>query len=573
MTACRIPSSAQPRATPSPAARLVAAMTSLFALSAFFAFITPNALAQPAQAHTSAVLAEAASRVTRVKVYPGSATVERAARVSAGARSLTFRCLPQGLDAQSLQVLADSGVRVGETSVQVLDRAIAGGCAGPLDDRVREAQDQLAAASAETDALQLAHTYLKTVANTPPTAQASGPGTPGAGAIGTTTETLRKSAQDTLVRLHQARRRQEALEFALKALTTEQNRIAGPRARVANVTVTLAAERDADVRLSYQVRGPSWSPSYRATLDTAAANVRLERLALVAQTTGEDWSGVQLTLSTGQPTRATSGQLPRAWTLDVEPPPAPVAAEPRAAGTRMLERLPPPPAPAPAAAMAEAPEPMPSFDIDVQEGAFATEFAVPQRITVPSGGQRITLALGQTDQRAQLVSRTVPAQEEAAYLVAVLPAPPGVWPAAPVALYRDGAFVGNGQLDTATIARTGLSFGRDERVQVRAEPARETTASAGLTGARTERSQQRSYVVDNRHTAPVALQVLDAAPVSQNEQITVESRYEPAATDTAWNRQPGTVLWSQTVPAGASARFAATHTVRFPKDLRLQENR
>jgi len=457
--------------------------------------------------------------------------------------------------------------------MQVLDRAIAGGCAGPLDDRVREAQDQLAAASAETDALQLAHTYLKTVANTPPTEQASGPGTPGAGAIGTTTETLRRSAQDTLVRLHQAQRRQDALELALKALATEQNRIAGPRARVANVTVTLAAERDAEVRLTYQVRGPSWSPSYRATLDTAAASVRLERLALVAQNTGEDWSGVQLTLSTGQPTRATTGQLPRPWTLDVEPPPTPAMAAPAALPSSVtLMRMAPPPAPAPAA-MAEAPEPMPSFDVAVQEGAFATEFAVPQRISVPSGGQRITLALGQTDQRAQLLSRTVPAQEEAAYLVAVLPTPPGVWPAAPVALYRDGAFVGNGQLDTAAIARTGLAFGRDERVLVRAEPARETTASAGLTGARTERTQQRAYTVDNRHTAPIALQVLDAAPLSQNEQITVESRYEPAATDTAWNQQPGTVLWSQQLPAGASARFTATHTVRFPKDLRLQESR
>lgn len=513
---------------------------------------------------------EPASRIARVKLYPGSATVERVARVPAGARSLTFRCLPAGLDAQSLQVQADASVRVGETSVQVLDRAIAGGCASPLDDRVRAAQDQLAAASAESDALELAHTYLKTVANTPPAVQASGPGTPGAGTINTTTETLRRSAQDTLVKLHQAQRRQEAAELALKALTAERDRIAGPAARVALVTVTLAAERDADVRLAYQVRGPSWSPSYRASLDTAAASVRLERLALVAQNTGEDWGGVQLTLSTGQPTRATSGRLPRPWTLDVEPPPQPVPPPAPAPAAASLQRLAAPVAPAP---MAEAAEPLPSFDVAVAEGAYATEFAVPQRITVPSGGQRITLALGQTDARAQLLSRTVPAQEEAAYLVAVLPAPAGVWPTAPVALYLDGAFVGSGQLDTAAIARTGLAFGRDERVRVRAEPTRDATGSAGLTGARTERTQQRAYTVDNRHTAPIALQVLDAAPVSQNEQITVESRYEPAPADTAWNQQPGTVLWSQTLAAGASARFTASHTVRYPKDVRLQERR
>ena len=127
----------------------------------------------------------------------------RTARVPAGSRSVTFRCLPQGLDARSLQVVADAPVRVGNISVQVPERPLADGCARPLDERVRAAQDQLATAQAETDALELAHTYLKTVADTAPTTQTGGPGTPGAGNISVTTDALRRSAQDTLMRLHQ----------------------------------------------------------------------------------------------------------------------------------------------------------------------------------------------------------------------------------------------------------------------------------------------------------------------------------------------------------------------------------
>ena len=130
----------------------------------------------PAFAHAQT---DAPSRITSVKLYPGSATVERTARVPAGSRSVTFRCLPQGLDARSLQVVADAPVRVGDIGVQVQERALAGGCASPLDERVRAAQDQLAASQAETDALELAHTYLKTVAGTAPTTQTSGPGTHG----------------------------------------------------------------------------------------------------------------------------------------------------------------------------------------------------------------------------------------------------------------------------------------------------------------------------------------------------------------------------------------------------------
>ena len=36
---------------------------------------------------------------------------------------------------------------------------------------------------------------------------------------------------------------------------------------------------------------------------------------------------------------------------------------------------------------------------------------------------------------------------------------------------------------------------------------------------------------------------------------------------------PGTVLWQQSLPAGASARFAAEHVLRYPKELQLREQR
>ena len=123
------------------------------------------------------------------------------------------------------------------------------------------------------------------------------------------------------------------------------------------------------------------------------------------------------------------------------------------------------------------------------------------------------------------------------------------------------------------LARTGLSFGRDERVLVRAEAPREHSASAGLTGATTERQIQRAYTVENRHDKTIALQVLDAAPLSQNEQISVQSRYDPPPADSAWNQQPGTIAWSQPLAAGATAQFSAEHTIRYPKDIELLENK
>ena len=525
---------------------------------------------------TGALAQDAVSRIARVTVYPGVAAVERVAKVAAGARSLTIACLPASLDAQSLQIQADSGVRVGEFHVLTEDRDVATACASPLDGRIRELEDQIAALKAEAGGLQLVDQYLKSVAAGPATddgTPAARTASPPPAQIGSTADVLRKTGQDTKARSHQLQRRQEALELSLKPLLAERERVASQRTRVVSVTVNLAAERDGELRLNYQVRGPGWQPSYRATLDTTKASVQIERLALVAQNSGEDWGNVQLLLSTGQPQRATQGRLPRPWTLDVAPPPPPAAAMPMAA------MAPAPAAPAPKAMERRQAEEMPSFDVSTVDKGFATEFAVPQRISVPSNGQRITLALGTHQAPARLLVRAAPGVEEAAYLVADMAPPPGVWPAGSVGLYRDGAYVGTGRLDFAALPstapgegpRTSLSFGRDELVQVRAEAPQQMTGSTGLTGARTERQTRRSYQVENRHKTAIDLQVLHAAPVSRNEKIEVESRYTPQPAELAWNGTPGTIAWRQNLGAGASASFAAEHWVRYPKDIQLQE--
>ncbi|AVQ81161.1 MULTISPECIES: DUF4139 domain-containing protein [unclassified Variovorax] len=505
------------------------------------------------------------SRITQVKVYPGSATVDRVARVAAGSRSVTFACLPAGLDVQSLQVSADASVRVGETSVLSEARELSAQCAtSALDGRIRELEDQKAALQAESDALGMVNGYLKGLAG-------SGGDTPqGARApmdarnLVAMTEAMRRTGQDSLLKQHQIQRRQTDIDRQLNPLLAERTRTQGSGEQVMAVTVTLAASADADVRLSYQVNGPGWTPSYRALLDSGTGKVRIERQALVAQATGEDWRGVKLVLSTGQPRRETTGRLPSAWRIGVEPPPA---------RTRNEELAPMPAAPiamAPESARQSRERRAPLFDVSVFDSSFATEFSVPQSIDVPSNGQRVTLALGQHEDTARLVARTSPRVDASAFLVADMAQPDGVWPAGPMLLYRDGAFVGNGRWSPPTDARLTLSFGRDELVRVQAEPERDNQGTGGFAGSRAERKVQRAYVVENRHRTPVTVEVLEAAPVSVDEQVRVSSQFAPRPDDLSWNKQPGLTMWRFDLDAGKSARVAADYTIGYPKDARLQ---
>lgn len=517
-----------------------------------------------AQAVASAGGADA-SRITQVKVYPGSATVERVARVATGSRSVTFACLPAGLDVQSLQVSAGASVRVGETSVLSEARELSARCAtSALDGRIRELEDQKAALQAENEALGMVTGYLKGLSG------GGGESAQGARApmdarnLAAMTDAMRRTGQDSLLKQHQIQRKQTDIDRQLNPLLAERKRSQGDGAQVMAVTVTLAASADADVKLSYQVNGPGWTPTYRALLDTATRKVRIERQALVAQATGEDWRGVKLVLSTGQPRRETTGRTPNAWRIGIEPPQR-APASPVAA---MMA------APAPAAsldrkrAMAEAAEPL--FDVAVFDNSFATEFAVPQSIDVPSNGQRVTLALGQHEDTAKLAARTSPRVDASAFLVAELAQPSGVWPAGALQLYRDGNFVGSGRWNAPSDAKLTLSFGRDELVRVQPEPEQDSQGTGGFVGSRAERKVQRAYVVENRHHTPIAVQVLEAAPVSVDEQVRVAAQFSPQPGELAWNKQPGLAMWSFDLDAGKTARVAADYTISYPKDARLQ---
>ena len=526
-------------------------------------------------------------RMDRVTLYQGSATVERTLALAAGAREAVFTCLPAALDPQSLQAQGD-GVRVGEVRVDSSERALMPECASAQDARIRSVEDELARVNAATSALQLSDSYLKTVATLAPT-DGKTLAAPSPAQIQATAEALRRGLEDSQVRAHQLQRDKRTLEQQLRALQQEQGRSASAQSKVMRVRVQLAAERASTLRLVYQVRGPSWQSSYRATLEdnqdsgkAAAENagtgsVHIERQAIVAQSTGEDWSGVQLRLSTGTPQRSTQGQLPRPWVLDIAAPPALQMARSKAmAGAPAMGA----PAPAPPADSAVEASAAPDFEVQTQDSAYATEFAVPGRTSVPSSGERITLALGSTDAPARLLTRTTPEVELAAYRVARIGRPAGVWPAGPVALLQGTRFIGNGRLDfssasnaAADAASAELAFGRDDKVAVHAAPVQDTRGTAGLTGSTTERTVQSSYRVDNQHSRAIELQVLHAAPVSRDEKIEVRSRYTPQPVHLAFGGAPGTVLWQQSLAAGASAGFAAEHVLRYPQDAPLRERR
>lgn len=529
------------------------------ALSALVAALAWTQTPLPAYAAadaTSLQVSGSRAPITEVTLYPGVAAVQREARINAGTRQLRFECLPASVDTQSLQISADNGVRVGDLKVLMQARTAAPkDCSSPLDEQIRRLEDQVAALEAEESAAKLVGDYLQGVAKPGDESKMA------ASQIAATSQALRQSSRDNSLRAHQIQRQKQDLLQQLQPLSDERDRTGSAQSQVMTVTVQLASSSAATVRLNYQVRGPSWQPSYRAQLNTASGTVQLERQAQVVQGSGEDWSNVRLRLATGQPTRSTQGVLPRPWIVDLAQPAMPAPAPASIA----MERRPM----AAAKMVADINPELPQLDVSSINTAYSTQFVVPYPITVPSSSERLNLTLGKETVAASLLTRAAPAMEEAAYLIATLQAPAGIWPAGSVALFRDQAFVGNGRLDfgNAQALAQGLSFGRDEKVVVRRLPQEANTGSGGFLASKSERSVVRSYAAENRHDQAIALQLLDAAPVSRNDQIRVQSQYTPQPANTRWNGQNGMIAWELQLPAGSSAQFKAVHQIRFPEDI------
>jgi uncharacterized protein (TIGR02231 family) len=523
--------------------------------------------------------AEPASRVTRVTVYPGVALVERSARVTQGARQLVLPCLPANFDVQQLRLEADAGIRIGPVSAVTLPREQVPACnTSAQDERIRALEDQIATLGAESAGHDLALAYLKTLA--PDDAASAAPQRSNAAPaqIQATAETIRRLGQDALLQQQRLARQREALELQLQPLLQERERLRASRGQVRSVNVSLSASRDGEVRLRYEISGPSWSPAYRATLESTGRSVTLERLALVSQASGEDWQGVQLRLSTGSPRSAVTAPLPRPWQLAIappRPPAAPVAMAMAAPSPRMLAKR---------SDAAEAEEvgdvaPEPDFTVQTVQGEFSTEFEVPGRVDLASGRERVSFALGTQSVEARLLVRVSPAVQPAAYLVAELARPEGVWPDGPLQLWRGSQLVGaslwrsSADASPASRERLGLPFGRDELVRVQVNPNQQRNASAGFIGSRTERREQHVYLIENRHPTPIDLQVLEASPVSTDERISVTRQFNPALTLDPWQDQPGLIAWEQRLAPAATARFQADYVITLPKDSPLSESR
>jgi uncharacterized protein (TIGR02231 family) len=509
-------------------------------------------------------LSQQSSRITRVTLYPGSAAIERTGSVAAGSGTLEMTGLPANFDLRTLRVEAGPGIRVGEVSVQDLGRAEAlSGREADLEARIQALNDEKAALDVEVKTAELVRDYLASLRARPGTeSDKAHPIAVDPKAIPAVIEALRRGGGEAYGQIQRIEIKKRAIDKQVAALQRDLARLRTGARDARTLVISYAASRAGEVRATYQVTNAGWKPVYRAALDSSTSRVELERQATIMQRTGEDWRGVALRLSTGQP-RAAQIVDPSTWQLVIRPP--------AHAGVLANEVA----SPAPAMTLPErramadkagprADEPAPI--VAQFQTQFTTEFAVPGTVDLAADGRQVNVSLSAESIAVKQRVRVVPRQGSVAMVTAEAELPDGVWIPGDTQLYRDGSYIGSTFWNAQAKEKLVLPFGRDDRIQVSTNRTKNRSGSGGLISQRNERQIADLYIVTSRHKVPVELLLLEAAPVAVSDQISVDAAFEPKPKITDWEEKRGVVAWEQSLAPGGTLKFVADYTIRYPKE-------
>jgi uncharacterized protein (TIGR02231 family) len=519
---------------------------------------------------------DASSQIDAVTVYPDGATVTRLIRLDlpVGDSTLLVRDFPLSLDRSSLRVEGEGGARLVVGAVDARPPGPTPPANLPQIDRRLEAlRDQRAALDGEIASATARRKFAERFAESSPV----GLGEKGvARPISEWRAAFAAVAEETATAesaIRDAKIKQRDIDREIALLEAERN-TTPPKKLEVRIDLNAAAAAPALLRVTYAVRGARWTPAYDARLDTGAKDrkpsLELVRRAEIAQTTGEDWSDVALTVSTVRV--AGGGSAPELRPLIVR---YPVPGQPRIPASGALY------APAPRAALDEAASradegrlrKAEEQEATLDAGGFQVLFRVPGRIAVPAGQGAKSFRIASATIAPDLTVHAVPALAETAFLRASFkhgedaPLLPGL-----VSIYRDGVFVGKSPLALAAKDEAvRLGFGVDDKIKISRAVVRRLEGTAGLIGSSKTDEREFRTTLRNAHEFPIHVAIEDQLPVSEAEDIQVEMlpvSTPPTARDLRDRR--GVMEWSFEAKPGETTEIKLGWRVRWPKDKAVQ---
>lgn len=511
---------------------------------------------------------DAASTVDAVTVYPDGASVTRviALDIPAGDNTVVLKDFPLTLDVSSLRVEGEADAKLTLGAVDTKPPRAAPPVNLPeLDKRLEALKDERVNLEDAITAANARRKFAERFAETSP----AGIGDKGeARPIADWRAAFAAVSEEVAIAdaaIREAQRKQRDIDREIARLESDRT-IKPPSKLEVRIDLAAAAPAKAMLRVTYAVRNARWAPLYDARLDTGAKDrkplLELVRRAEITQSTGEDWSNVALAVSTVRTARG--GSAPELDSLIVQYPQAPrPIAQSAASDSARLRGMPAPMADAVAKRIDEQ-------QAVVEVNGFQVMFRIPGRVSIAAGEGARNLLVSTATVAPDLTIRSAPVRDPSAFLEASFkqaedaPLLPGR-----IAIYRDGVFVGRGQMAAAgKDEMVRLGFGADDKVKIERAVVKRNEGSAGLI-VTTSKTDERAFKtsVRNGHDFPIKIAIEDQLPVSENDDIQVEmlpSTTPPTATNVHDRR--GVLEWAFEAKPGEARDISFAWRVRWPRD-------
>ncbi|WP_181771110.1 DUF4139 domain-containing protein [Amycolatopsis pittospori] len=511
--------------------------------------------------------------IVAVTVYPHHARVTRRASTRLnGETRFAFAGLPWNLDSDSVRVTGSGPAIIAGVDVAVERHPVpADASLRALSEQRRADQaviDEVAdAVAAETAKVDLLTGVAKRSGGSFAKALAAGTAEPPR--VAEVTDALGTQLAEALGKRRELGIRLARLRDDLKALDREiQSRQGTSEVDSATVTVELESQEDGaeiGLELSYVVTNASWEPGYDVRV--RGEDVSVTWYGRITQHTGEDWPECELSLSTARPANTVTVPELEPWFLDRVQPPPPVMARaayggaspagggiPESVGFQNLA--------APAGA------PMAARTATAEEGTTAVTYRPGRPVAVPSGAQGHRTTLAQLDLTAKLGYITAPARSPEAFLRAtVVNTSDHTLRPGKASVFHETEFVGTTRLDVwAPGEELELALGVDDRIRVDRELAHRTASKATLSGVR-KREASYDTTISNHSPREAVVTVLDQAPVSRDEAITI--RDVRAVPDPVERTELGEYTWRLTLAPGSKTVVTLGYRVDVAKGVEL----
>ncbi len=329
-----------------------------------------------------------------------------------------------------------------------------------------------------------------------------------------------------------------------------------------------------DLKVSYLVRGASWQPIYDARAGFEKSQVELVSYGIVRQKTGEDWSDVEMSLSTAKP--AIGGNMPYVapWVLRPYQPPrimekraysVGIAHQKMAFDAVKEETL----------ATGEGKEAEEQY-AEVEEKGIAVLYKLAKKATVKSDATEHKLPVSSQTLAAKFEYSSYPRAVLNAYLGSrVTNAPNLQLLAGRVNIFLEGDFVGASAIDNIGPGEEfDLYLGADENVKVKREQIEkkvDETLVAGIPASTKRTTLKYKLTVENYKSRKINVKLFEAMPVPEDDRIKVKIAnvsLEPKQKD--WKDRKGVWLWELELEPKAKREIVYTYIIEHPREMQVE---